>query len=1540
MHTRRTAKIVFGLVCGILTAPLPSRADSDDTGKVSAAIKAARRAARFDEAVRHAQAELDTSIKTHGESDRRTALHRLELTSLTEIAGLTPEVQTEIARAYTLADGVEASLHDMEFAQALGAAQNSFTILKTHLGESHYLTANSLIQFARVLHNTGRNEIAVRAYTAAIPVIRAAYGQPQLQLADYLIEHGAAFNQQGQKSEAAQALAQALELYTELLGTKSTRTISAQFDLALARLELKDFESALELLQTVEVARRDSKSDPKALAITQCYIAMTLDELGHFSTAEKWYRTSLKQLLSIDDQPSFWTRHVRVRFTQNQNAQRKPVPSVPLPWMRTLIGTHARQAQRYKADLHSLLVSGDYEERLKVAKAHCDLRRRLQGERHWQTENAKIDVEMNQKLLKVSQRDRARYSQMLSRVPEINALRSKREFQTALELCLELLGTYQELFGDHADTGMILHNIGFFYDAIGEKDKATASFASAKSLLIRCLPEDSPNRAAIHLSDAVQSSNLKVAIKEYRKALTAYERIEGPCSLNTADACFRLGSSLRQLGQIDEAMRLTRLSAEIRESLDGEGLNLAESLLGLGLCHQFKGEYLEFEEHTRRGLAIRLRLLGDLHPDTAGAIGNLAGCLDMQGKLLSAEVLYLKALEIHERTNNQYGVSNTLHNMANSLRSQGRITEAGAAARRSLEVYRKLHDNDNDPQLVTQYNHIGAVLEEQGRYSEAEDMFQQALDICTNHYTTDHEDTALTLHFLGVVQNALAKNSEAEANLRRSLEMYSRIFGDTHMRVANGHSILGETLDNWGRHEEAAEFLREALKIRMNLAPDGSDGDLYISQQNVGRNLIERGHYEDADVFLENAVQSARTTGSESSKSQGSALRLLGISACFQGRLSQAEEYLITAHDHLAKARRKVSDSGLERSTFSSAYVTEPYLISICARDGRSVEAWRWLDEFLGQGIRDDIAGRARVTERIKNLNQELNSCEEALSSASRAGSTAQVRKHARDRNSLKLELRMAHSETTGESQPKPATLAEQQATIPPDGAMIAWVDLNKAPADQSGNHWAGILRPTGAPIWVELRGSGPEGQWTDEDTKLGNVLHENAQVRGNQTHQSMLRRLFQLRVAPLLPHLSATDSLPKVKRLVILHSRSMAAVPVELLTDEFSISYSPSPSIAALLQRQKKSSGSALQFLAVGNPVFQSPDSQIEPPDHGLLMYHIIPGSNAQKNGFAAWDILLTYNGIKLVTPKDLKAAVASAKSRLIPVTLWRRGRTLSVSVPPGQMGFRYMDGTGASALRFVRQMSGSRPLKQLPQSENEVDTIVELIRSAGGDGVSLLGMDANEDRVNKVLEQRGREFDILHFATHGTLSRSPMRSAFQLSLQEPQVVDGSLTWPIVDGQITVEQILRTWDLDAELVTLSACQSGMGRSRAGDGLLGFSQALLVAGSRSVVLSLWSVDDTATALLMVRFYENLFGGRPGTVPMRKDEALHEAKQWLRNLEYEQASMTLAQLRGPALDRAQKLPAGASKSSKPYAHPHYWAPFILIGAADRIGGLSE
>ena len=323
-----------------------------------------------------------------------------------------------------------------------------------------------------------------------------------------------------------------------------------------------------------------------------------------------------------------------------------------------------------------------------------------------------------------------------------------------------------------------------------------------------------------------------------------------------------------------------------------------------------------------------------------------------------------------------------------------------------------------------------------------------------------------------------------------------------------------------------------------------------------------------------------------------------------------------------------------------------------------------------------------------------------------------------------------------------------------------------------------------------------------------------------------------------------------------------------------------------------------------------------------------VVPHSNAARAGLKADDVMLRYSDTKLAKSSDLTAAIkqdagAGADKKII-VQVWRNGKSLSLQVAPGPLGVQLHEQPAAELLAARRQ--GVRVVRaaldktypRLDGTRREVEAIARLFPAS----IKLLGAQASAHALETLAEKEQLgQFRYLHLATHGDLNNCvALQSALVLAA-------GSDSG---NSRVTAEQMLRTWKLDADLVTLSACQTGLGQPAGGEGYLGFSQALFIAGARSLVLSLWQVDDTATALLMVRFYENLLGGRTGLKkPMAKAEALAEAKRWLRNLTAKEAK-TLAKNLPPVERIGTAKGRPLANSDRPYEHPYYWAAFILIG----------
>src|SRR5262249_5849873 len=153
----------------------------------------------------------------------------------------------------------------------------------------------------------------------------------------------------------------------------------------------------------------------------------------------------------------------------------------------------------------------------------------------------------------------------------------------------------------------------------------------------------------------------------------------------------------------------------------------------------------------------------------------------------------------------------------------------------------------------------------------------------------------------------------------------------------------------------------------------------------------------------------------------------------------------------------------------------------------------------------------------------------------------------------------------------------------------------------------------------------------------------------------------------------------------------------------------------------------------------------------------------------------------------------------------------------------------------------------------------------------------------------------DIIHFASHAELNENePLASAILLAKSDK-----------ADGRLEVREIFGM-DLKANLVVLSACETGLGKLFRGDELVGLTRAFIYARRPSVVASLWNVDDSSTAALMASFYKNL-------KTMSKVEALRQAQLQL--------------IRG---DGSSKLSTICSRLRALCSHPYFWAPFILVG----------
>lgn len=188
---------------------------------------------------------------------------------------------------------------------------------------------------------------------------------------------------------------------------------------------------------------------------------------------------------------------------------------------------------------------------------------------------------------------------------------------------------------------------------------------------------------------------------------------------------------------------------------------------------------------------------------------------------------------------------------------------------------------------------------------------------------------------------------------------------------------------------------------------------------------------------------------------------------------------------------------------------------------------------------------------------------------------------------------------------------------------------------------------------------------------------------------------------------------------------------------------------------------------------------------------------------------------------------------------------------------------------------------LNALPGTAREVNTIANIFKEKNINSLIYLNEQATEAKIKT---QSLKEYSLLHFATHGVVDENTPELS-RIYLQTGADAE--------DGALFAGEIY-TMELGANLVTLSACETGLGKISKGEGIIGLSRALVYAGAKNIIVSYWSVSDESTEQLMTSFYSHLVNNNQ---PMYSREL-----------------------------RAAKL--AILKSN--YAAPYYWAPFVLIG----------
>ena len=985
--------------------------------------------------------------------------------------------------------------------------------------------------------------------------------------------------------------------------------------------------------------------------------------------------------------------------------------------------------------------------------------------------------------------------------------------------------------------------------------------------------------------------------------ITAFSRADQK-KMAEADRMTAEYHRLNDEGDYAAAAALAEGQLAIRERFLGKrNADVVTSRAQLACFLHKKGDYGAAEPLFREALDAGREIYGDEHPSIAWILNQLASLLNDKGDYAAAEPLYRDALGMRQRLfgEESMAVVSSLGDLGIVLYEKGDIDGAEPYFREALATSRKLL-GDDDPAVAANLGNYAALLNAKGNYAAAEPLFRKIVATDRKTYGDRHPYVGGDLNNLALVLKAKGDYVGAEALARESVDISRESLGDEHPQVASCVSTLSSILYVEGNYAAAEPLNREALALRRKLLGDahprvamslnnlatilhgeknyaGADscyrGALEIFRNALGdehpyvgatiANLAGlkyyKGDYAAAEpLFREALVMNRKLLGEEH---PDIAFDLIGLANVLhaEGKDAAAETLLVQAAG-IHEVSRVRAGSGLERVTFQKS--PYPLLAHIYLVEGKTGAAWPAAERDLGRGLADLLftTGSRSLTPaetaREDSLKRSLDDCERGLAAFRKAARTDTTGEMSSQVELARTQLLAVEAQWHAFQQEMAAAhpieegqaypLSRVQEALAKKTAIVGWLNVEEPQGKRA--LWGYAIRSKGPVVWARLdTGAGGDAMPAADRARLfRDALLSPAAVTAGARQYG--RSMWDQCLAPLSGALRDADD------LIVIPSGAMLGVPVEALVDEkgasvgerFTVSYVPSATIYTwLVERANPSGEKKGGTLLIGDPPFTA--AQL--------------AAMQEETGGA-----------------ELASTVTSPDMTMLRGALSGNEDALA-------------------------------ELPRLPATRREVTAI----SSIAPDPTLLIGPDASEERLVSLAGAKTlRDFSTIHIATHALVDDArPERSALVMSRVDlPDPAESAISGTrIYDGLVTANEIVREWALDADLVTLSACETGLGREVHGEGYIGFSHAFLQAGARSLLVSLWKVEDRATSLLMQRFYENYFGrysekrnGKKGK-PMTRAEALREAKQWLRNYTDD-------------------------TGRKPFEHPFYWSAFILIG----------
>ena len=842
----------------------------------------------------------------------------------------------------------------------------------------------------------------------------------------------------------------------------------------------------------------------------------------------------------------------------------------------------------------------------------------------------------------------------------------------------------------------------------------------------------------------------------------------------------------------------------------GDKKQEANTLLGIGLVYSNLGDKQQALKFYNQSLPLT-RQVGDKSGE-ATTLNNIGLVYSNLGDKQQALKFYNQSLPLTRQVGDKSGEANTLNNIGLVYSNLGDNQQALNYYNQSLPLKRQVGDKSGEATIL---NNIGLVYSNLGDNQQALNYYNQSLPL--TRQVGDKSGEARTLNNIGLVYSDLGDNQQVLKFYNQSLPLRRQV-GDKSGE-ATTLSNIGKVYSDLGDNQQALKFYNQSLPLKRQVGDKGGEA---ATLNNIGKVYSDLGDNQQALKFYNQSLPLKRQVGDKG----GEATTLSNIAKVERdrGNLQQALTQIQAAIKIIEDLRTKVDSQDLRTSYFASQQGVYKFYIDLLMQlhkkdpsKGYNAEALhisessraRGLIELLTEAkanIRKDV--NPKLLEEEKDLQFKIEATGKQLQELSSKPQTETAQENFKkeletllnQQKELQTKIRTTSPKYAALQYPQPLKLPQIQQQLDKDTLLLEY-SLGK----EHSYLWA--VTPNSIDTYELPKRKEIEKAVTEyretlikcQKLRTCNQFSPSEKAQALKNTASSATKLSQIILAPV------ADKLGK-KRLVIVADGELQKIPFAALNEVKTFRWNVSTKRAI-------SETEVYQPLIVNHEIVNLPSvTAIATQRVDLKGRKTAPKTLAVLADpvFEAKDERITGKSASIVDNLDLRGQIEQSD-------LKRGAKNLN------RNGWERIKSTRTEAIAI---------LNIIPSSNN----------------LQAFDFDANYNWVtNKQLSQ----YRFLHFATHGFADpKNPELSGIVLSLLDKQ---GK---PANKGYLRLGDIFNL-DFGADLIVLSACETGLGKDVNGEGLVGLTRGLMYAGAERVAVSLWQVDDAGTAELMQEFYTQM-----------------------------------------------------------------------------------